>query len=228
MKNYVCSEENFLKDVANHQMIVIRDDGVHRHVRFKRPESGIGWFDLITWPGTLCIDGDMGTYVFRRLEDMFEFFRTDGKYFLRDGIKLGINPGYWGEKVQAQSVFGGGIQEFSTDIFRQHVTEVFDSWAEENQPDGDADQEERDKFEHLKEELFGEITVEVLDSTDDGETRSYDAAMNFKSDAAPDFAFRDCWEWRCMTFTFHFIWCCYAIAWGVKTYDEAKAMQVAA
>ncbi len=63
---------------------------------------------------------------------------------------------------------------------------------------------------------------------DDGETRAYDAAMVFKSDAVPDFEFRDCWEWRCRTFTFHFIWCCYAIAWGVKTYDESKAQQVAA
>lgn len=70
-------EQRFLNDVANHEMIIIRDDGVNRHVRFKRPNSSCMYFDLITWPGHLCYTGDMGSYVFRRLEDMFEFFRTD-------------------------------------------------------------------------------------------------------------------------------------------------------
>ena len=76
MKDYACTEARFLGDVDWHVMTVLRDDGVHRHIRLKRPDSGSYWFDLITWPGTLCIDGDCGTYVFRRLEDMFQFFRT--------------------------------------------------------------------------------------------------------------------------------------------------------
>ena len=63
-----CTEERFLKDAAAHQMEVLRDDGVNRHLRFKNPESSAYWFEIITWPGTLCIDGDMGTFVFRRLQ----------------------------------------------------------------------------------------------------------------------------------------------------------------
>lgn len=70
------TEETFLADVAAHQIHVLRDDGVHRHIRFKRPGTYCMQFDLITWPGYLCYTGDMGTYVFNRLEDMFEFFRT--------------------------------------------------------------------------------------------------------------------------------------------------------
>ena len=72
-----CTEQSFLKDVAEHQMTVLRDDGVNRHVQFRRPGTICMGFELITWPGYLCYTGDMGTYVFRRLEDMFEFFRTD-------------------------------------------------------------------------------------------------------------------------------------------------------
>lgn len=81
-----CTEKRFLGDVAKHQMTILRDDGVNRHVRFKQPNSSNMFFDLITWPGCLCYTGDMGTYVFRRLEDMFEFFRTDREHqHLKDG-----------------------------------------------------------------------------------------------------------------------------------------------
>ena len=67
--------DQFTSDIAQHQMQVIRDDGVSRHLRFKRPNTMCMHFDLLTWPGYLCYTGDMGTYVFRRLEDMFPFFR---------------------------------------------------------------------------------------------------------------------------------------------------------
>ena len=32
-----CTEERFLRDVANHEMTIIRDEGVNRHIRFKNP-----------------------------------------------------------------------------------------------------------------------------------------------------------------------------------------------
>ncbi len=44
------TEEGFLKDVSCHQMTVLRDEGVFRHVRFSRPDSSSYRFDLITWP----------------------------------------------------------------------------------------------------------------------------------------------------------------------------------
>ncbi len=70
-----CDEARFLKDVANHEMQIIRDDGVQRHLRFKKPGTMCYHFDLITWGGHLCYTGDMGTYVFTRVHDMFDFFR---------------------------------------------------------------------------------------------------------------------------------------------------------
>lgn len=92
------SHESFMRDVATHEMTVFRDDGLYRHIRFRRPNTMRTHFDLITYPGYLCYSGDMGTYVFSRLDDMFEFFRTD-----RD-----INPGYWSEKLQAVDNHGLG------------------------------------------------------------------------------------------------------------------------
>src|ERR1035438_10338294 len=68
--------ESFLADVAEHAMAVMQDNGVYRHLRFRKPGSSNMWFDLITWPGSLVISGDMGTWAFSRVEDMFAFFRS--------------------------------------------------------------------------------------------------------------------------------------------------------
>lgn len=206
MRQYQCSEDQFLKDASRHVMTVLRDDGVHRHIRFKRPGDSAYWFDLITWPGTLCIDGDMGTYVFRRLEDMFEFFRTDREWMERKGCKLAINPSYWSEKLRASP--GNGFEEFDADRFREVVKEHFDRWVEDKDPD-----------DETKQDVWQEIEDAVLSCADDGEIRAYDAAINFRG---AGFEFLDFREHRLKTYTFHFIWCCYAIAWGIKTYDEAK------
>lgn len=227
-RKYECSEEQFRKDTSAHVMTVQRDDGVHRHLRFRKakPAGSEYWFDLITWPGSLVIDGDMGTYVFRRLEDMFEFFRTDQSYYDKTGRsdKLAINLGYWSEKLQASP--HKGHEEFSGEAFHQRVKEAFDTWVEENQPDdGDTTQTELGEFHDTKAALWQALTDDVLSCLDDGDIRAFDAAMEFTCEDAPDFSMSECWEWNCKEYTFHFIWCCYAIAWGVKTYDTAKAVQ---
>src|ERR1051326_8204576 len=71
------SEREFLRNVKAHEMTVLRDEGVDRHLRFKAPNTSNQYFDLITWRGSLCFTGDMGTFVFSRIPDMFEFFRDE-------------------------------------------------------------------------------------------------------------------------------------------------------
>lgn len=222
------TQDRFIRDTANHQMEVLRDDGVNRHLRFKNPECTAYWFDLITWPGTLCIDGDMGTYVFRRLHDMFEFFRTDQEHYNRTGRAelLAINPGYWQEKLRAPNP--RDAMEYSADRFRKHVKDAFDNWVESSQPEEEYSTEaERDEFSEAKDALWSALNDEVLSNADDGEIRSYDAARDFQCDAAPGFNMDDCWEWDCRVYKFHFLWNCYAITYGIKTYDAAKAKQAA-
>ena len=41
------SEDRFLNDIRDHSLTVIKDDGVHRHLRFRRPASNTYWFDII-------------------------------------------------------------------------------------------------------------------------------------------------------------------------------------
>ena len=104
----MADQSRFLRDVRDHKMIIELDQGVHRSIRFGRPGSSAYHFRLNTWPGHLAISGDMGSYVFSRTADMFEFFR--------DSAMTGrINPGYWHEKADAVDRNGGAFAIYAGD-----------------------------------------------------------------------------------------------------------------
>ena len=204
-----CNESSFLKDVAKHEMVIVRADGVNRHVRFAQPGTYNMHFDLITWRGYLCYTGDMGTYVFKRLDDMFHFFRTDREHLhLRDGKTLAINPSYWGEKLQAVDS-SDGYRKWSKEKFESRIREAFEEWiAEREQPDLD--------------ELRAQFQDEVLDVLDHGGMENaYSAALSFE--VGGQYPFQDWWEVNTDEYSYRFMWCCYALAWGVQKYDELLA-----
>lgn len=187
------TEQDFLKDVASHQMRVAFDNGVYRHLRFSKPDSGDMSFHLITYPSHLVYSGDMGCYVFSRLPDMFQFFREKN-----DGA-LKINPSYWCEKLEATSTTGGH-KEYDQDKFERKVRQYMD--------DIEADSE-----------LRSEIESEVL-QLHDSEFFAYKALHDFEyKDRA---IFENAFEWNFEEYTFHFVWCCYAIVWGIRLYDRAQ------
>lgn len=188
------TEARFLNEVSTHEMKVIQDDGVYRHISFRKPDSGDMAFQIITWPWHLCYSGDMGTYVFCRLEDMFEFFRTRNP---RNEGHLYINEGYWAEKIVAQDKCDG-ITRYSPDMFRSSIQE----WMDDN----DASKELRE-----------EIKEEVLYYADDGEFRARQAVEDFSCDGW----ISDFWEASLQDYTLRFTWCCYAISWGIEQYDRA-------
>lgn len=215
-----CTEATFLKDVANHVMTVRHDDGVYRHLRFAKPGSSAYHFDLVTYPDHLVFSGDMGTYVFQRLVDMFQFFRSD---------KGRINPGYWSEKLQAVDCSGrqaGKCTEFSKDKFERVIKEQRLEWIREG---GLQTKEQR-------RELWEAIDNDILAYLDDGEHAVYARANDFSWQAGPwnstgyghgrgSFHFQDLWDHNFEEYTFHFIWACYAIAWGVAQYDQSKEIK---
>ena len=215
-----CTEQSFLKDVAKHEMIVLREEGVYRHVRFSIPGDSCYRFDIITWPGYLCYTGDMGTYVFRRLEDMFQFFRTDRDYGSKahPERQLHINKQYWAEKliaIDSNGRRGSSATEFSPSLFRQIVKEQLVEWFRE-----------RELNKADRRELRDAIQQDVLDVADDGEALAYDAANEFRiSLGGRVYAFNDFWDNNLSEYTYHFTWCCYALAWGIQQYDNAKGEQ---
>jgi len=216
------NEARFLSDVGCHVMDVIRDDGLYRHIRFHVPGTMGMHFDLITWPGYLCYTGDMGTYVFCRLHDMFQFFRTDCKYAQECGRRLGINLGYWSEKLEAVDgrQRSGGAKEFSAAKFRRVIEEWRVRWIREAR--GRLTKEQRRS-------LWEAVRDDVIDHIEDGEHGAYAAARDFSWSVSGDrwsgghvWEFEDLWDHDFTEYTHRFQWCCYALAWGIETYDAAK------
>lgn len=194
------SETEFVKDVEMHVLTVIRDEGVYRHIRCARPGTNAYSFDILTWPGNLLVTGDMGSWLFARLCDMFEFFRRNSA----GGKEFPINPDYWSEKLKAADCKGrgrGGATEYSEDIFKDRIN--------------DAAREVPLKGMSLV-ELIGQVEDGIFPSAENEEL-AHAAAQSFELDG--EFPFQDFWEVNCHAYRHHFIWCLYAIVWAIRQYD---------
>jgi hypothetical protein len=195
VKSIELTKEIFLRDIKNHECNILKDEGVYRHIHCRSPKTTSMWFDIITWPGYLAYTGDMGSYMFSRARDMFSFFRNN---------KCEINTDYWAEKCIAESIFGNGIREFSKEDFRENVIDAAKTYL-------DIDEKEK-----LPDDIIEEINP-LLHCADEYECM--ETMRNFYSDKIK---FNDFWEYTHQRKTWHYIWCCYAIVWGISKYDEIK------
>lgn len=206
-------EKEFLLDVASHRMQVLLDNGIYRHLKFTSagPHPWNQWFQIVTWPGYLAYSGDMGCFVFSRLQDMFEFFRTGPG----DEKGLYINTGYWAEKLQAVDRCGrdSGAEQFSPEKLTKRVTEAVADWITEYGLTG-----------NQRNELRAAVQEDILDRAEDGEHEAHRALSNFSREiGGHKFEFVDTWEWDLRDYTLRFVWCCYAIAWAIRQYDAQAA-----
>jgi len=202
LKSKKCVESAFLNDVKDHKMEIIRVDDVNRHIRFKKEGTLNYYFDLITWPGHLCITGDMDTYVFKRLHDMFDFFKTDSQEKPSD--TLGVNLSYWAQKLVAK---GYNEHEFSVDLFVKTIIEIFGEYEFKSK------EESQDCFNKLK-DLIDIAIYEDGDHPDEDLRR---AAIDFEHSSG--FSLRSYFEESSTyEYTYPYTWCCYAIAWGIKQF----------
>jgi hypothetical protein len=209
------TEESFLKDVANHSIKILKDDGVYRHLQFSNNGSWNQRFDIVTWSGYLAYSGDMGCFVFSRLNDMFEFFRTDRRY--KD--RLGINLGYWGEKLEAvdRDGYDSNFREFSSEKFEELVNEHTKEWIADYS-----------LTEDQTDELWEWVKEDVLRRSDN-EHEAHESLRDFSCKIeGHTFEFSDTWEWDLREYTYRFIWCCYALTWGIQMYDKVKEENVQA
>lgn len=193
MKNDV--RERFLKDVSNHTMDIKHDDGLYRHLVFSNGGSFNYRFEIITYPQYLVICGDVGDYIFSRVGDMFTFFRSE---------TLAINVGYWAEKCQCNNKDREVLKEWSDDLFRENVYRSLEYLFE---------------FSDDVEDLRERVEEEIL-SQKDFEHEYIRGAMEFEVDG--DYPLQDFWEYDCYEYNFHFMWCLYAIVWGIQQYDTIK------
>lgn len=199
----------FVGDVARHQVDIIREDGIYRHLRFKRPGSSAYYFDLVTWPGYLAVTGDIGTWTFSRITDMFEFF-TDEHFGRRESFL--INPGYWAEKFEAgagRARHESPCYEFDSSSFDKTLKEWLAAYLEECEDEHDADMAK----EAIDELVGAGFTTEkeayhaLNDAYFPSDVSSYDIAEGMGST---------------LTYSYHYLWICYAIVWGIERYNASK------
>lgn len=194
MSDYDKAAKRFAEDVEAHELEVILDQGAHRHLRFKAPDHSFFWFEIVTWPGSLVIRGDVSDHAFSQqttfmlslAEDMLPYFRGNG-----------FNPSYWVQKVRG----GENATRFSPDAFRRQVIEELKSYGADAR-------------------LADAVRQELLEDTD---LRTEEAAREaLDSFTAGDFRFHDTFEWDLTEFTPQFLWALNAIIWGIGQYDVAR------
>ena len=197
MSRIMMSAERFLKDVCAHTLEVKKDDGLYRHLSFRgpKPNSWNMWFEIVTWPENLTIHGDMGTWSFSRIADMFEFFRSSS---------LKINASYWAEKITSESRFGGPHKKFHPEQFKVNVLRCVEDECDLEEP------EKATVIAALEAEVFGE----------ECEVFARKALSEFDCDG---FEFTDAYEIDGDDCTYHYLWCLHAIVWGIGQYDDLRA-----
>ena len=223
-------EKEFFEHVKNHKIVVSLDNGVHRHITLKQPGTVNRQFHLVTFPGYLCYTGDMGSFVFTRLEDMFEFFREKPSRTLEElGLKLYTNHSYWSEKLIASDCrgrFEGKSTEFNAERFKEVIIEDYlRRWIRASRESESLTKDER---RELWEAVHDEI-IEQCDSYGENiQTKAYEfnwSPSRGYGEKAPSFHFDDLFEHNFQQYTHSFRWACLAIAWGILQYDALKDEQ---
>lgn len=201
--------EQFLADVSNHKMAVKLDNGLYRHLMLRQPGNSNMWFEIVTWPGRLTVSGDMGTWTFARLEDMFKFFR-DGK--------MRINADYWSEKIE-QGVHGGRNEAkvFSEDLFKKQLLDRLAGY--ELHPDDLAEVTEALQDEVLNQDCKYDLLIAARDFKHRFDHQPGDQRRYFQFDSCDLPSGKE--------YSYHFLWCLYAIVWAIQQYDAVRRDQPA-
>lgn len=195
MSKDTVTAESFAGAVADHVMTVLQDDGVYRHLHFGKPKTTVKSFSIVTWPGYLAFTGDIGDYIFKRLDDMMEFFRGHAP-----------NPRYWSEICVAAG--RDGLTAYDPDCARAQIEAAVVEGCEGLSAEDAAG-------------LRRDVDYDVLSRVNEGEHALREALRDFHENE--DAIFPDSWEWNLESHTYPFVWACHAIPWAIAQYDQAKA-----
>ncbi|GGU84575.1 hypothetical protein GCM10010275_19540 [Streptomyces litmocidini] len=215
MKNeYAESAAYFKRATAGHQVTVLHEDGLYRHLRFQTPGNGSSYgYDLITWPYNLVIRGGWTfTFSIDATEDMLDLFR-------RTSFPGKINPGYWQEKVTAGR---DQIESFSEELLKKEIEDTVQQWEQDSPATG--------LREAVQEHFFGEWPEYNLEYREEANRALYDFSFTPKNAKPGDspYVFDDWSEWRLTEFSPGFLWSCHAIRHGIELYDAARKTEAVA
>jgi hypothetical protein len=196
METHNDPKTRFADDTAAHRMTVLLDQGLYRHLRFADPAGSFSWFEIITVPGLLTINGDMGTFTFAREKDMFPLFRR------ADG---GINAHYWAEKIIASS---DPAKAYAAKVFTETILQD----AESQLDDAEVEADQRTS-------ALAELQEEVLSVADEGEHEASRALSDFSHELLD---FTDAWEHDFTEYGLRYLWNLHAIVHGITEYTAQK------
>jgi hypothetical protein len=204
--------KRFARETTNHTLEIVHDHGLYRHLKFRHQGPNYSawyWFDLITVPGTLIFRGDGESYVFARMDDMFQFFRGSayrGKPELR----------YWAEKLTSDD---SRIKRYDDELFRAAITEhLAQAFEPAPVPPALLKAVETEIFE---DDYFGASKQDAYRLA--SEFAYYENAEDrYDHRKRPDFEFTDVWELNATDYDWWFVWACNAIVWGIAKYDAER------
>jgi hypothetical protein len=198
METRIDPKTRFADDTSAHRMTVLLDQGLYRHLRFAEPGNSFSWYEIITVPGLLTLNGDMGTFTFARDKDMFPLFRR------ADG---GINADYWAEKIIASS---DPAKVYSARVFVDTIRQDAESQLDDAEVGGDQ-----------RAAALTELQDDVLSVADEGEHEALRALGDFRHELLD---FTDAWEHVFTEFNFRYLWNLHAIVHGINAYTtQAEA-----
>jgi len=201
-------KENFIKDVEEHKLKIIKDDGVYRHLLFKNQKRGAYWTEIITSPNLLTINGDMGTYVFSRLNDMFEFFRND---------ELKINYHYWTEKLKVNRE---SYKYFDIELYKENIIKYIEEYFEES-----IDNVDKEFYnDYLKNIIEAEDEIDAMNKIREFYIYSEDVILKKLPDSYKYFNFDDFKEdWgNCYRPDYRYVWNLFCIVKIIQEYEKIK------
>jgi hypothetical protein len=206
--------ERFARDTARHEVTVLRDDGLYRHLRCQAPDTWMYGFEIVTWPGYLFIGGDIEDFVFARTADMFDFFEKGS------ADSEGINPHYWAQKLQGADARSSGGRKYTVEAFQFRILEwargALQAWDEEAaEADREWDDEHFAVYPHL---LIGALEREVFPLHPYDEREAHAALDDWQ------WLFGETWEWDLREFDPWFLWACHAIVWAIERYRDLSAV----
>lgn len=204
MTEYPEIAARFARDTAKHQMTIKLDQGLHRNLRVEAPDGDGYWFELVTWPHKLIVNGSVGTYVFsvHPSEDLFAFFK-------RSAWSGGPNPGYWDEKVIASRE---DVIQFSSELFEKEVAAEL-AEGEKDWPGVTEDWKERTEGWCAEWETESEYGARLA---------VRDFSYLPEDATGKPFSFSDATEWKLRDYDWRYLWSCHAILDGIARYDAAR------
>ncbi|MEV6547911.1 hypothetical protein AB0M57_04280 [Streptomyces sp. NPDC051597] len=195
MNDYPEIAARFARETAGHEMTVLHEDGLYRHLKFADPAGGFYRFDLVTWPHNVFLRGDGFSFGFSvyPTKDMFDVFRGSSGG--------GINPGYWQEKVNS-----GKVRDWSESLFRAWVLD------------------EATKAENRHPGAVEAVGKQILHSDEHSTEYQGTAEYAVASFRHGDFRLRipNDWEHTFEDFSWEFLFACHAVLFGIGRYDAAR------